>query len=202
MAGLSYFCVMPKINKLLAPNGKPSNLSPKQYKLVRTKAFKNWFGDWEKDPANASKVVDENGEPLVVYHTTNNEFYVFSKKKSRDGFFFSPQEQRLYVYGKSKVNSYFLNLRNPSHEIFQTDLKSLISKGYDGIMDYGYAKHLGNKSLYEIIAFEPTQIKLADGSNTTFDSSNPDIRYSAGGLIHSLKRILPKRILKLSDLPF
>lgn len=33
---------------LLAPNGKPSNLSRLQYALVRTKAFKNWFGDWEK----------------------------------------------------------------------------------------------------------------------------------------------------------
>ena len=43
--------------KLLAPNGKPSNLNPIQYKLVRTKAFKDWFGDWENDPANASKVI-------------------------------------------------------------------------------------------------------------------------------------------------
>jgi hypothetical protein len=53
-------------------------------------------------------------------------------------------------------------------------------------MDYGYAKHLGNKSLYEIIAFEPTQIKLADGSNTTFDGNNPDIRYAKGGVLDSL----------------
>ena len=53
---------------LLAPNGKVSNLTEKQYAQVRTKAFKRWFGDWENDPASASKVVDENGEPLVVYH--------------------------------------------------------------------------------------------------------------------------------------
>ena len=65
----------------LAPNGKPSNLTPKQYKLVRTPAFKKWFGDWENDPENASKVVDENGEPLVVYHGTDNEFYKFDKSK-------------------------------------------------------------------------------------------------------------------------
>ncbi len=31
------------------------------------------------------------------------------------------------------------------------------------------------------IAFEPNQIKLADGSNTTFDGSNPDIRFKRGG---------------------
>lgn len=34
--------------RLLAPNGKPSNLTERQYAQVRTKAFKNWFGDWEK----------------------------------------------------------------------------------------------------------------------------------------------------------
>ncbi len=33
-----------------------------------TRQFKNFFGDWEKDPANASKVVDENGRPLVMWH--------------------------------------------------------------------------------------------------------------------------------------
>ena len=65
--------------RLLAPNGKPSNLTERQYAQVRTKEFKKWFGDWENDPENASKVVDENGEPLVVYHGTsrrlnNNSF--------------------------------------------------------------------------------------------------------------------------------
>ena len=56
-------------DRLLAPNGKVSNLTEKQYAQVRTKAFKEWFGDWQNDPTNASKVVDKNGEPLVVYHT-------------------------------------------------------------------------------------------------------------------------------------
>ena len=41
---------------LLAPNGKPSKLSPELYKLVRTPEFKNWFGDWENNPESASKV--------------------------------------------------------------------------------------------------------------------------------------------------
>lgn len=51
-----------------APNGKPTNLTAEQWAMVRTKNFKKWFGDWENDPENASKVVDENGEPKVVYH--------------------------------------------------------------------------------------------------------------------------------------
>lgn len=59
---------------LLAPNGKKSNLTERQYAQVRTKAFKDWFGDWENNPSDASKVVDENGEPLIVYHSTNKIF--------------------------------------------------------------------------------------------------------------------------------
>lgn len=33
-------------------------------------AFREWFGDWENNPDEASKVRDANGEPLVVYHGT------------------------------------------------------------------------------------------------------------------------------------
>ena len=55
------------MSKHLAPNGKPSNLTHEQWHLVRTPEFKAWFGDWENDPKNASKVVDSNGEPLVVW---------------------------------------------------------------------------------------------------------------------------------------
>ena len=58
---------------LLAPNGKKSNLTERQYAQVRTKAFKEWFGDWENNPSEASKVVDENGEPLVVWHSGMSE---------------------------------------------------------------------------------------------------------------------------------
>jgi hypothetical protein len=68
------------MSEFLAPNGKPSNLTPEQYKLVREPAFKKWFGDWENDPANASKVIDEETkEPLVVYHGTYREFTIFNR---------------------------------------------------------------------------------------------------------------------------
>lgn len=47
-------------------------------KQETTPEFKRWFGDWEKDPANASKVVDENGTPRIVYHgTLADEFSSF-----------------------------------------------------------------------------------------------------------------------------
>jgi hypothetical protein len=39
----------------------------------QTEEFKQWFGD--------SKVVDENGNPMVVYHATKNNFFAFNPKK-------------------------------------------------------------------------------------------------------------------------
>lgn len=68
-----------------APNGAPTNLTERQWLQVRTKAFKKWFGDWENDPANASKLLDENREPREVYHgTATDGLTVFSHKKAQD----------------------------------------------------------------------------------------------------------------------
>ena len=61
-----------------ASNGKPTRLTRRLWLLVRPPAFKAWFGDWENAPANASKVLDANGEPLVVYHGSEHAgFTVF-----------------------------------------------------------------------------------------------------------------------------
>ena len=71
--------------QLLAPNGEVSHLTERQYAQVRTKEFKNWFGDWENNPSKASKVVNEDGTPKVVYHGTDKGgFYVFDPKMSDD----------------------------------------------------------------------------------------------------------------------
>ena len=110
---------------LLAPNGKPSNLNPEQYKLVRGDFFKKFFGDWEKlaltkindsgiDEVSlkrleegVSKAVDENGEPLVVLHATTHDFNVFSNDEdtkrrgvSKEGIFFtdSISVAETYIY--------------------------------------------------------------------------------------------------------
>lgn len=102
-----------------APNGANTNLTEDQWLSVRTEAFKNWFGDWEHDPENASKVVDENGEPRVVYHGAYGDFTVFDKAKIGSatdygiwgrGFYFTNMENT--PYGNKKL-ALFLNFRNP-----------------------------------------------------------------------------------------
>ena len=52
-----------------APNGKPTKLTEHQWVQVRTKAFKEWFGDWEKaariEKLRKSKAVKITGEEIV-----------------------------------------------------------------------------------------------------------------------------------------
>ena len=113
---------------LKAPNGNSSNLNELQWLLVRTPNFKRWFGDWENDPQNASKIVDKNGEPMVVYHGTNKGgFSVFNTKggdlgKAGGAFTSSMYEVAMsYASGNLRKNIYplFLNVRNP----YVTDAK-------------------------------------------------------------------------------
>jgi hypothetical protein len=44
---------------------------------VHTDNFKQWFGDWDKAPEKASKVVDESGKPLAVFHGSSADFTKF-----------------------------------------------------------------------------------------------------------------------------
>lgn len=100
---------------LVSPNGKPSHLRPELWVAVRLKSFKKWFGDWENDPVNASKVVDENGEPLVVTHATNSEPFTVFKRGERaglsgKGIYFSPDG--VSIWGRNVMRC-FLYVRNP-----------------------------------------------------------------------------------------
>jgi hypothetical protein len=235
---------------LIAPNGKKSNLTPEQYKLVRTPEFKTWFGDWEKvhnlkmkDPAmdeitlqnlskDVSKVVDENGEPLVVYHSyiaKVNKFKPFNVFKTKctyeigshfgdlnqadTNITFKIRDKGLGVDKngnpnfQSKTYECFLNIKkikrvkDRRHWLPTTILKDLypnknvnwfaFEKGKENIDLFlkevnGKVDGLVYKNEFEgvgdsFLVFYPNQIKLADGSNTTFDASNPDIRYEDGG---------------------
>lgn len=248
---------------LIAPNGKPSNLTPEQYELVRTKAFKDWFGDWENEPDNASKVVDENGEPLVCYHGTIHDFTVFRDYDverystfQTKGFYFTPQLEHAKQWGKHgdardidhRAIPVFLNIRHmvtldevtkakvfvdmfgwhiinslsirfgseitnpnqfdnprfkdptyryfkdePPRDMLGSDVKALSLKmgigGYRFEAQYGFSKNKSDKKTYVYAVFEPNNIKLADGTNTTFDGNNPDIRFDDGGEVNSATTI-------------
>ena len=114
-------------NYLKAPNGKDTNLTPEQWALVRTQNFKRRFGDWENDPENASKVVDENGEPKVVYHGSPREGITkFAQNEAQGwgkGSYFTDNKTQAEEEFGDNVYEVFLNLRSP-----YTD-KSRLSEG-------------------------------------------------------------------------
>lgn len=107
-------------NDLLAPNGQPTRLTEKQWAQARTKAFLAWFGDWLHDPATASKTLDENGEPIVLYHGGSFDIRrspsVFDGVHHVDGIFFSDSTElakSYQAYQGGGITTAWLNLKNP-----------------------------------------------------------------------------------------
>lgn len=129
-----------------APNGKPTHLNERQWLQVRTQAFKKWFGDWENDPKHASKVVDENGEPKVVYHgaRTDEEFHTFG---NRNNFFIDNKrvaemfaneyayqlivDGEAYTLSKSEAEEIASNIE----PYYINDILQLFDEGVDNMLD-------------------------------------------------------------------
>lgn len=137
--------------------------------INRDENFKKWFGD--------SKVVDEKGEPLVVYHGTNDKFDTFYEEKTgKIGFYFEKRRKEAERYGGNIVEV-FVNIKNPAPS-------EAIKKAYDEA-DGGNPRKKAHERLKkegydgiirtnEIVAFSPTQIKSVNNKGT-FDPNDPNI---------------------------
>lgn len=177
-----------------APNGAESKLfkdllgafSGDRKEAIRAKSkvysneFINWFGDWINDSENASKVVDDNGEPLVVYHSNDAEKFDSSRQYN----WFSSKRQTYYGNHQYPV---FLNVRT----LFKKDSPTIeeramitdygtgneydkLPEEYDGAMVYH--KTFG---YYELLTTRNSnQIKSATGNNGNFSTDNDDIYYN------------------------
>lgn len=64
-----------------APNGAPTNLTERQWVQVRTRAFKQWFGDWEK-AARIDKL--RKSDPVVVSGNDYQGKYELNSKSAED----------------------------------------------------------------------------------------------------------------------
>lgn len=153
-----------------------------------SKYFKNWFGD--------SKVVDEDGKPLVVYHGTQAEpFSVFGenqkgwKTKKKRTFYFSTSKEYSKTFAginskgektseHSQIMEVYLSLNNPlvvSNEeiedvgywLSDEELDNLEKQGYDGFI---------TEDMGQIVVLHPEQIKSVENRGT-FDESNANIYY-------------------------
>ena len=165
--------------QLLAPNGKPSNLPPNLWKLVRTPNFKSWFGDWEKNPKASSKVIDENGEPMIMIHNTYNEFTKFDPNRSiakNGAIWFANKEAQPHI-GGFKTNDTrpmrqmqcFLKIMKPCYDDMDAAYYAK-EEGYDGVI-------LTDDSInYAMLAvvYSPNQIKSVNNLGN-FSNDSDDI---------------------------
>ena len=117
-----------KLFKSLINGGLSSEQSLKSRLQTRTIEFKEWFGDWQTNPESASKIVDENGEPLVMWHWTTRKFNEFSHKAQRnyeniwntkDWFYFS----NLYNFSE-KEYSWIGNINNALSNFYVTHIEN------------------------------------------------------------------------------
>lgn len=99
-----------------------TELNYRQWVQVRTPEFKAWFGDWENDPKNASKVINpRTGEPLVAYHGTKAEFNTFDINKVANtihgmGHYFSDDRDVSKGYGDRVINAFLKSDRTLSQD--------------------------------------------------------------------------------------
>jgi hypothetical protein len=154
--------------------------------------FQKWFGD--------SKVVDSEGNPLVMYHGTDAEFNVFDSEKGKKwakkvGFWFTDQKDFSELFGEN-VMPVYLSVQNPivitqdtfnkwrekhfDNESFWKGKKNeWIANGNDGLIIIGKEEKFAGELMPAtsiFAAFSPTQIKSTTNQGT-FDPQNPDIRF-------------------------
>ena len=121
-----------------------------------------------------SKVVDEKGRLLKVYHGTRNPSFTMFKQSGENsalgaGFYFAESKEyaRGYSFGSEPYQVY-LNITNPYIAEFPGGItqSELIKKGYDGVY---------NPSNKFWVAFKPEQIKNISNKKPT---NNTDIRFA------------------------
>ena len=180
-----------------APNGNSTNLTERQWVQVRTKAFKDWFGDWQNDSENASKVVDENGEPLVVYRAgeINKDGTL---KTSYEAYYFTPSKRYAETYEEQyaeqenvSIHSFFLkanninNIVNGARPIIRSDGKKVAKRG---LFEMPWSKEdvniilEGKEAAYsdgEYLISNFNQVKSATNNNGNFSNEDYNIYHSS-----------------------
>lgn len=119
--------------------------------IIYSPQFKKWFGNWQNSK-KCSKVLDNNGFPLIVHHGTNNEFNEFKSHYMGQtgtalgqGFYFTSNQDEAKGFGEN-VKSFFLNIRKPLNSnkltMGRNEIKVLVDsidkKQSEDDPDFGY----------------------------------------------------------------
>ena len=139
----------------------------KSFKLFISESLGSWFGN--------SKVVDDHGDPLMVYHGTQKRFDIFKTPT-----WFSDKYEFADSFSadwgdigertpESRVIKAYLRIENPYETSDWGDtepsrsnpdwMQKLIDQGYDGIH---FTEHSAFGIETEWVAFYPEQIRIVE----------------------------------------
>lgn len=136
---------------------------------LESEAFKKWFGD--------SKVVDEDGKPLVVYHGSPEAFDAFDPDRAPQGVFWFAKNKADIESGEAGalsarvIRPFYLSIQKMAtrEEYERYGYGELQDLGYDGVELEGDT----------YIVFGNTQMKSTENVGT-FDPSDPRILRQGG----------------------
>lgn len=122
-------------------------------------AFWEWFGD--------SKVINSDGSPRVVYHKTGSRFRSFNLKKTAQGIIWLTTDRAglesgdIYTQGSGVIMELYAKVERPAGwKEYHNLMLDQIRRESDGVILDGDGGH------YDIIIFEPTQIKSVSNQGT------------------------------------
>lgn len=123
---------------MLAPNGKPTNLTEGQWLQVRTGAFKDWFGDWEKYAKLRNATV-------IWGHPASGKTYLFKQGKKDVIDFDSEYKIRINKLMGLPEGADAKELRNAARKARKQEYHDLIMRLFDEAV--AEAKRTGRKLL-------------------------------------------------------
>ncbi len=155
------------------------------------------FNIFNVKPESVSKVVDENGEPMVVYHGTIADFNVYN-----GGAFFTDDYMNADGYASGEfVYEVFLDIKSPlkvDGEARKWDdldtpygntTREIVGSAEAAKQDGVIFRNIKDNWIDDVdaqdagtvyYANKPSQIKSATDNTGEFDAKNPDIRFSTG----------------------
>ena len=154
--------------------------------------FNDNFWKWFKN----SKVVDKQGNPLIVYHGTDAEFNIFNKSGGFTGHYFTDNKENAKYFSEygfhpenSRIMACYLKIENPykiyadgktwqelqqAYNLGRQIKNAKNSSEYDGVIIYNIVE--GSKGNLPIandyIVFNANQIKSVDNKGKWSNSDN------------------------------
>lgn len=177
------------IAEVISESPKVGHWNHTAYRIINDKLPQ--ADDIDSGDRNVSKVVDENGEPLVVYHKSPNVFNIFDTSKKRynvhevTGIWASPINRKGRGYGEN-IYPLFFNLRNPINTSIKqvkniNELRTLENNALKNINSDGAILDTVDKFGYETQYYvkKANQVKSATDNNGDFSNKDDNIYHSS-----------------------